>query len=625
MQREQFSRLTIGSTLGELPGIEKVFDVATRAGVVGQLFERHPELPGVLVSEGGEVTSAVSRRYYLDTIGRFLGHDVFTPRPLSVLLRRFQELGGALVLPAATPITEAVRRGLARARELVYEPVVVAALPMAPARLVDFEDLLLADSRLTQLRNAQMRQILGTVHEGLLLVDPDHRIAAEHSDSVAAIFTGAQIGDRRFEELLADGLDAERCSLAADYLDTLFDPRVIESLVVKVNPLLRVTMELGGRRKELEFRFARGGEGGRIQHVLVRIEDVSRREELARELEVQRQRADQRLALALALAQAEAGEAASFLSALDGALRALAGSAERGLDDGAVVEHARSIHRLKGEAAVLALQPFELALHRLEDGLGGAGRAASAAAVLEAAAAVDALRGDAMELVDRFASLAALRSGAARPAATLAPAPPLLGAGDDPWAGMLPELERLASRVASDLGKRARLLATADEPGVLRAWRPLLRNVLVQLVRNAVAHGIEPLDERLRRGKPSEGVVQLALRHHADSGWLELIVQDDGRGLDPERVRQRAAELGVGEAPAEGWAELLFRPGFTTVERPHLHAGRGVGLDAVRELVETRGGRVELHSERGRFCAVQVLLPLPVAAPAEARGAETTA
>ncbi|HET9766187.1 MAG TPA: ATP-binding protein, partial [Thermoanaerobaculia bacterium] len=153
--------------------------------------------------------------------------------------------------------------------------------------------------------------------------------------------------------------------------------------------------------------------------------------------------------------------------------------------------------------------------------------------------------------------------------------------------------------------------ATADEAGVPRPWRPLLRDVLVQLVRNAVAHGIEPIDERLRRGKPTEGLVQLALRHHADSGWLELIVQDDGRGLDAEKVRQRAAELGVGDAGGERWAELLFQPGFTTVERPHLHAGRGVGLDAVRELVDARGGRVELHSERGNFCAVQVLLPLP--------------
>ncbi|HET9768868.1 MAG TPA: hypothetical protein VFS60_18635, partial [Thermoanaerobaculia bacterium] len=352
MQREQLSRLTIGSTLGELPGIEKVYDISTRAGVVGQLFERHPELAGVLVSENAEVTSVVSRRYYLDTIGRFLGHDVFTPRPLSVLLRRFQELGGALVLPATTPIPEAVRRGLARARELVYEPVVMAAQPMAPARLVDFEDLLLADSRLTQLRNAQMRQILGTVHEGLLLVGPDHRIAAEHSSSAAAIFATDAAGGRRFEELLADGLDAERCALAADYLDTLFDPRVIEALVVKVNPLLRVTMELGGRKKELEFRFARGGEGGRIEHVLVRVEDVSRREELARELESQRQRADQRLALAMALAQADPGEAGPFLSALDGALRALAGSVERGLDELASTEHARAIHRLKGEAGL---------------------------------------------------------------------------------------------------------------------------------------------------------------------------------------------------------------------------------------------------------------------------------
>src|SRR5581483_4644551 len=215
MQRNFLDGLHVGSTVGELPGTEDTFALDTRAGAVGQLLERRPELPGVLVAAGGEVVSAVSRRYYLDTIGRSFGQEVFNPRPLTVLLRRYQELGGALLLSPELPIPEAVRRGLGRQRELVYEPVVVRGDAERPARLLDFEDLLLADSRLTQLRNAQMRQILGTVREALL----------------------------------PDGFDAERCGLAADYLDTLFDPRVIESLVAKVNPLLRLEAGFGGQRK----------------------------------------------------------------------------------------------------------------------------------------------------------------------------------------------------------------------------------------------------------------------------------------------------------------------------------------------------------------------------------------
>lgn len=625
MRQDDLARLTIASTLAELPGVEEVHDIGVRAGVVGQLFERRPEIPGVLVAAAGQVVSAVSRRYYLDTIGRYLGHDVYTPRPLGVLLRRFQDLGGALMLPAATPIPEAVRAGLQRPRELVYEPVVVAAEPSRLARLVDFEDLLLADSRVTQLRNLQMRQILSTVHEGLLLVGPDHRIANEHSDSVQAIFDTVHVAGRRLEELLGEGLDEERCTLAADYLDTLFDPRIIESLVVKVNPLMRVVMTTAERQKVLEFRFARSGEGRRIDHVLVRVEDVSRREELSRELESQRERADLRLALAMGLSHADPAEAGPFLAALEDELRQLVEAAgPAGQEPAAKAARARGVHRLKGEAGLLGLRPFELALHRLEDGLGRAARDDGGETLAAALLEVDALRRDAADLIDRFGRLAADRaSGApyrprveALPATAPAAVSPTGSTPESGWTALCAELELLARRMAIDLGKRVRVRASAGNGGPPVEWRELLRGVLVQLLRNAVAHGIEAPEERRRVGKPPEGLVQVALRQHAELGWLELIVQDDGRGLDREAVRRRAERLGLAVPAADGWTELLFHSGFSTEERPHLHAGRGVGLDAVRDLVAARGGRVELHSQPGRFCAAQVLLPLAMAVPA---------
>lgn len=618
MHGEQLSQLSIGSTLGELPGIEESYELSTRAGVVGELFTRRPDVFGVLITDRGAVTSAVSRRYYLDTVGRYLGQDVFNPRPLATLLRHFHDLGGALVLPGATPIPEAVRLGLARARELVYEPIVVVATqPRTPARLVDFEQLLLADSQMTQLRNGQMRQILASVYEGLLLVERDHRIAAEHSDSVAAIFDTTHVGGRRLEDLLAEGLDEERCQLAADYLDTLFDPRIIELLVVKVNPLLRVTAHLGAKPKVLEFRFSRGGEAGRIDHVLVRVEDVSRREELARELETQRERADQRVALAMGLAHADPAQAAPFLAALEAELRSLAEAAgPGGLDPTTAPERARAVHRLKGEAGLLGLQSFEIALHRLEDGLGRGNAEAPqrlGAALLE----LDALRRDAAELIGRFRALAATQGAGERrtrrrAAAAAAPARPTDGArADDGWRALSGDLARLAKRVADDLGKRVRVRASFDAAAGLSAgWLPPVRDVAVQLLRNAVAHGIETPAERLRAGKDGEGLVQVALRHHGDTGWLELIVQDDGRGLDGEAIARRARQLGLA-APASGnWAELLFHPGFSTQQEANLHAGRGVGLDAVRAMVAERGGNVQLHGEPGRFCAAQVLLPL---------------
>jgi signal transduction histidine kinase len=608
MRSQDLERLTIGSTLGDVPGIAEAYPLTTRAGVVGQLFERRPELPGVLLlDDRGAAVSVLSRRYYLDAIGRFLGRDIYAPRPLPVLLQRFTQLGGALMLPRDTAIPEAVRRGLDRARELVYEPVVALGDGDAPSLLVDFEDLLLADSRITQLRNAQMRQVLATLQEGLLLVTPDRRIGAEYSRSVEALFATDRVAGRRLEALLAEVLDADRCALAADYLDRLFDPRVIESLVVKVNPLLRVAARAGGKAKVLEFRFARAVEGGRIGHVLVKVEDVSRREQLARELEAQRERADQRLELAMALTQTEPTAVGPFLAAVHRLVFELELLSAGGAPEQAAVDDGfRRAHRLKGEAGLLRLLPFESALHRLEDALTALRRSAGDGALSVALGELDGLRRDAAELIERFRSFGEGAGGDRR----LAPgggAPPVPAT---PTAELASELSRLVERAAADLGKRALLRAGFGPDEVPPHWRGLLRDVLVQLVRNAVAHGVEVPEERRRRGKPEVGTVQVALRSYPIEGWLEVVVQDDGRGLDRAAIERRAAELGV-EA-GERWRELLFRPGFSTAGSAHLHAGRGVGLDAVRDLVNGGGGRVELHSEPGRWCAVQVLLPLRV-------------
>src|SRR5262249_18358060 len=109
----------------------------------------------------------------------------------------------------------------------------------------------------------------------------------------------------------------------------------------------------------------------------------------------------------------------------------------------------------------------------------------------------------------------------------------------------------------------------------------VLPTVLVQLVRNAIAHGIETPLERTREGKEPRGLVKIGATD-AEAGPT-IVVEDDGRGLDEAQIAARAKELGVGEAPAN---ELVFEPGVTTRARADEIAGRGVGLDAVRTELE---------------------------------------
>ncbi len=141
-----------------------------------------------------------------------------------------------------------------------------------------------------------------------------------------------------------------------------------------------------------------------------------------------------------------------------------------------------------------------------------------------------------------------------------------------------------------------------------------LREVLLHLLRNAVDHGIEPAELRVRRGKPPIGTI--TLRAWVSGDYLTLSIEDDGAGLDVEAIRQRAISGGVmGEADIARMSEaelidLIFLPGFSTRQTVSKMSGRGVGLDVVRSQVERMHGRVAVQTFVGTGCVFTINVPL---------------
>ncbi|GAB6387806.1 chemotaxis protein CheA [Stutzerimonas marianensis] len=142
-----------------------------------------------------------------------------------------------------------------------------------------------------------------------------------------------------------------------------------------------------------------------------------------------------------------------------------------------------------------------------------------------------------------------------------------------------------------------------------------LAEPLTHLVRNAIAHGIEPADERRQAGKPIQGRLKLVARQEA--GGVVIEVSDDGRGLDFERIRRRGVALGLLDAhrtvdPRELRA-LIFTPGFSTASGVSELAGRGVGLDVVRTVVNDLRGEIEVESIQGAGTLFRLRVPLTLA------------
>jgi two-component system, chemotaxis family, sensor kinase CheA len=176
---------------------------------------------------------------------------------------------------------------------------------------------------------------------------------------------------------------------------------------------------------------------------------------------------------------------------------------------------------------------------------------------------------------------------------------------------------RAVRDLARSQGKDVDLVIENADIGVDRSMLADVRDALVHLLRNAVDHGLESPEARQQLGKAATGRVRIRVR--ADGDMLHIEVEDDGRGIDPERLRAVAVSKRlISQAQAAALSEreaidLIFRPGFSTREQVNEISGRGVGMDVVKRKVETLGGSVGVNSRQGRGTTIFLRLPQSLA------------
>ncbi|GGJ11099.1 chemotaxis protein CheA [Alicyclobacillus cellulosilyticus] len=176
---------------------------------------------------------------------------------------------------------------------------------------------------------------------------------------------------------------------------------------------------------------------------------------------------------------------------------------------------------------------------------------------------------------------------------------------------------RMVRDLARTLGKEIQLEMAGTETELDRTIVDEMGEVLVHLLRNAADHGLEAPDDRVAAGKPAAGTIRLAAYQSGQHVVIE--VTDDGRGIQVERIRQRAVERGLVSAEAasrlreEQVFAFMFASGFSTAETVSDISGRGVGLDAVKAKVEALGGRIGITSRAGHGTTFRIELPLTVA------------
>lgn len=174
---------------------------------------------------------------------------------------------------------------------------------------------------------------------------------------------------------------------------------------------------------------------------------------------------------------------------------------------------------------------------------------------------------------------------------------------------------RVVRDVSMELGKKIDLVITGAETELDKSMVEKLGDPLTHIVRNAIDHGIEPVEVREAAGKPAAGKVHLHAFH--DSGCIVIEIRDDGKGLDVNRIRNKAIERGL-MAPDAVLSDseifkFIFGAGFSTAEKVTNLSGRGVGMDVVKRSIDQLRGDIEIESKAGQGTTMRIRLPLTLA------------
>ena len=182
-----------------------------------------------------------------------------------------------------------------------------------------------------------------------------------------------------------------------------------------------------------------------------------------------------------------------------------------------------------------------------------------------------------------------------------------------PISYLTPKLRRTVKEMNDRLARAVTLTIEGDNVPVEKGWLDRLSSAMVHLIRNAIDHGIESKESRISQGKAPEGSIVIRYRSLILENCFELTLEDDGRGVNTEKIKEAAIQRGliseVDEVTSEEILNLMFAPGITTNEQVSEYSGRGVGMDAVWHSVNELNGTIRVDSERNHGLKVIIQIP----------------
>ncbi|MDR2184684.1 MAG: hypothetical protein LBO80_03310 [Treponema sp.] len=445
---------------------------------------------------------------------------------------------------------------------------------------------------------------------GIFLMDKNYVIQPAYSKAMENILEQDELRGTRFTSLLSASIKAKERDTLEDYFGMVigrsFDPKMLE----EINPISEFTYvnEFSGTEKILRTSFTTVDRGQGKFFILGSLEDITAAKLLQQQLSEEEGKREEEMRALFQVIQVEPRVFGDFIEDTEyefNRINTILKDKKLSAKD-AMVEMYQSVHAIKSNALILGLENFSGKLHGLETKIKNIREqeAIPFEDVLHVTVELERIMQEKDKFKETIEKIQSFK----------------VAAGDSRRQDRYVLVETLAKaceKAAAAMNKKVRFVLE-DLDGMVLEYGPrrIIKEVLTQLVRNSVYHGIEAPEDREAAGKDKEGFIKLSIKYFDNK--IRIKFSDDGRGLDFDKIRKKAESLRLFRSPKEAQdknqlLKALFLPGFSTAEEADVYAGRGIGLNLVRERIRDLHGTIKLQSEAGKGTTFTIVIPLETA------------
>jgi two-component system chemotaxis sensor kinase CheA len=468
-------------------------------------------------------------------------------------------------------------------------------------------------NRLTQALQTERDEITAmkdNLKVGLFLMNKDLIIQPAYSKALEDVLIATELQGRNFLDLLAMSIKAKEIETLRDYFGMIFNRSFDQAMLDDINPLRELNYKSVETEAEriLNCGFAPVSRGEGEIYILGTLQDITAEKELQRQLDQEEGKRQEEMRSLFEIVQVEPRIFYDFIEdseyefdRVNDILKDKSISSAN-----AMVEIYQSVHAIKSNALILGLEGFGKKLHGLEDKIKNMRDKEDIPFedVLHITVELEQIMREKDKFRETIDKILAFRGS---------------GGGGQSGQVLIDTLLKASNKAANDLNKDVRFVPREVDGTALESGsRRVIKEVLTQLVRNSVVHGIESPEERIAAGKDPQGLIHLSVT--IDDDKIHCRLKDDGRGLDFEKIKKRALEMKlISSADVDNKTQLikaLFTPGFSTADNVDVHAGRGVGLSLVQDRLREVKGSIKINTEPGRGTTFHIFIPLEANADA---------